>query len=171
MTGIHILPDRASVSEANHEKPYKKPARVHNDGSRPIRLIISGSIMADGDRRLVDLNEASGEPAERRRRSHARCAAAIVFHRRYQARFALYTLSGLSAYVDKPDAGEDILDALIEEFLPEFGARGILVYGYVGCSFGSVHREIQAEYFPTARAFPVSSWRDRFRSDRPAARS
>ncbi len=35
----------------------------------------------------------------------------------------------------------------IEEYLPEFGARGILFYGYIGCSFGSVHREIQAEYF------------------------
>ena len=35
----------------------------------------------------------------------------------------------------------------IEEFLPEFGAQGILFYGYIGCSFGSVHREIQAEYF------------------------
>ncbi len=29
----------------------------------------------------------------------------------------------------------------------EFGAQGILFYGYIGCSFGSVHREIQAEYF------------------------
>jgi benzoyl-CoA reductase/2-hydroxyglutaryl-CoA dehydratase subunit BcrC/BadD/HgdB len=35
----------------------------------------------------------------------------------------------------------------IEEYLPEFGAQGILFYGYIGCSFGSVHREIQAEYF------------------------
>jgi benzoyl-CoA reductase/2-hydroxyglutaryl-CoA dehydratase subunit BcrC/BadD/HgdB len=35
----------------------------------------------------------------------------------------------------------------IEETLPEFGAQGILFYGYIGCSFGSVHREIQAEYF------------------------
>nr|WP_294576922.1 2-hydroxyacyl-CoA dehydratase family protein [uncultured Rhodopila sp.] len=35
----------------------------------------------------------------------------------------------------------------IEEFLPEFGAQGILFYGYIGCSFGSVHREIQADYF------------------------
>jgi benzoyl-CoA reductase/2-hydroxyglutaryl-CoA dehydratase subunit BcrC/BadD/HgdB len=35
----------------------------------------------------------------------------------------------------------------IEEYLPEFGAQGILFYGYIGCSFGSVHREIQGEYF------------------------
>jgi benzoyl-CoA reductase/2-hydroxyglutaryl-CoA dehydratase subunit BcrC/BadD/HgdB len=35
----------------------------------------------------------------------------------------------------------------IEEYLPEFGAKGILFYGFIGCSFGSVHREIQADYF------------------------
>lgn len=35
----------------------------------------------------------------------------------------------------------------IEEYLPEFGSRGIMFYGYIGCSFGSVHREIQADYF------------------------
>jgi hypothetical protein len=35
----------------------------------------------------------------------------------------------------------------IEEYLPEFGARGVQFDGYIGCSFGSVHREIQAAYF------------------------
>jgi benzoyl-CoA reductase/2-hydroxyglutaryl-CoA dehydratase subunit BcrC/BadD/HgdB len=35
----------------------------------------------------------------------------------------------------------------IEEYLPEYGAQGILFYGYIGCSFGSIHREIQADYF------------------------
>jgi benzoyl-CoA reductase/2-hydroxyglutaryl-CoA dehydratase subunit BcrC/BadD/HgdB len=35
----------------------------------------------------------------------------------------------------------------IEEYLPVFGATGILFYGYIGCSFGSIHREIQAEHF------------------------
>lgn len=35
----------------------------------------------------------------------------------------------------------------IEETLVDFGVQGILFYGYIGCSFGSVHREIQADYF------------------------
>jgi benzoyl-CoA reductase/2-hydroxyglutaryl-CoA dehydratase subunit BcrC/BadD/HgdB len=28
-----------------------------------------------------------------------------------------------------------------------FGATGILLYGYVGCSFGGIHREIHGDYF------------------------
>ena len=35
----------------------------------------------------------------------------------------------------------------IEESLPVFGATGILLYGYVGCSFGGIHREIHGDYF------------------------
>jgi len=35
----------------------------------------------------------------------------------------------------------------IEESLPVFGATGILLYGYVGCSFGGIHREIRGDYF------------------------
>jgi benzoyl-CoA reductase/2-hydroxyglutaryl-CoA dehydratase subunit BcrC/BadD/HgdB len=35
----------------------------------------------------------------------------------------------------------------IEEYLPAFGATGILFYGYIGCSFGSVHREILSDHF------------------------
>jgi benzoyl-CoA reductase/2-hydroxyglutaryl-CoA dehydratase subunit BcrC/BadD/HgdB len=28
-----------------------------------------------------------------------------------------------------------------------YGARGILFYSYVGCSFGGIHKEIQRDYF------------------------
>ena len=35
----------------------------------------------------------------------------------------------------------------IDEYLPEFGAKENLFHGYIGCSFASVHREIQAEHF------------------------
>ena len=35
----------------------------------------------------------------------------------------------------------------IDETLSPFKAQGILFYGYVGCSFGGIHREIAASYF------------------------
>jgi len=35
----------------------------------------------------------------------------------------------------------------IEENMPKFGAKGLLLYGYVGCSFGGIHREISRDYF------------------------
>jgi len=35
----------------------------------------------------------------------------------------------------------------IEENMEIFGAKGILFYSYVGCSFGGVHKEIQRDYF------------------------
>jgi len=35
----------------------------------------------------------------------------------------------------------------IEENLSVYGARGILYYSYVGCSFGGIHKEIQRDYF------------------------
>jgi benzoyl-CoA reductase/2-hydroxyglutaryl-CoA dehydratase subunit BcrC/BadD/HgdB len=35
----------------------------------------------------------------------------------------------------------------IEENMKVFGAKGILFYSYVGCSFGGVHKEIQRDYF------------------------
>jgi benzoyl-CoA reductase/2-hydroxyglutaryl-CoA dehydratase subunit BcrC/BadD/HgdB len=35
----------------------------------------------------------------------------------------------------------------LEALLERYGARGILFYGYVGCSFAGVHQEIQREHF------------------------
>ncbi|MFA5263118.1 MAG: 2-hydroxyacyl-CoA dehydratase family protein [Opitutaceae bacterium] len=35
----------------------------------------------------------------------------------------------------------------IEETMPKFGAKGLLFYGYVGCSFSGIHKEIQRDYF------------------------
>jgi benzoyl-CoA reductase/2-hydroxyglutaryl-CoA dehydratase subunit BcrC/BadD/HgdB len=35
----------------------------------------------------------------------------------------------------------------IEDTIEPFKAQGILFYGYVGCSFGGIHREIQAAHF------------------------
>ena len=37
--------------------------------------------------------------------------------------------------------------APLEKVITGFGARGILFYGYVGCSFAGVHQEIQRDYF------------------------
>jgi len=37
--------------------------------------------------------------------------------------------------------------ARIEETIAPFKAQGILFYGYVGCSFAGIHREIQATHF------------------------
>nr|WP_294509822.1 2-hydroxyacyl-CoA dehydratase family protein [uncultured Rhodopila sp.] len=53
--GFYYLPPATLLTA--YEKLYQKLARTHDDGSRPIRLMISGSIMADGDRRLVELIE------------------------------------------------------------------------------------------------------------------
>jgi len=35
----------------------------------------------------------------------------------------------------------------IEENMSVYGARGILFYSYVGCSFGGIHKEIQRDFF------------------------
>ena len=35
----------------------------------------------------------------------------------------------------------------IEELIEEYGAKGILFYSYVGCSFAGVHQEIQRDHF------------------------
>ncbi len=35
----------------------------------------------------------------------------------------------------------------LEAVIERFGAKGILFYGYVGCSFAGIHQEIQREYF------------------------
>ncbi len=35
----------------------------------------------------------------------------------------------------------------LEELLERYGAKGILFYGYVGCSFAGVHQEIQRDHF------------------------
>jgi benzoyl-CoA reductase/2-hydroxyglutaryl-CoA dehydratase subunit BcrC/BadD/HgdB len=61
-------------------------------------------------------------------------------------------LPPLEAYADYYVTARTVGSAVrtrdrIEEYLPEYGAQGILFYGYIGCSFGSIHREIQADYF------------------------
>jgi len=43
--------------------------------------------------------------------------------------------------------------ARIEETLEPFKAQGILFYGYVGCSFSGIHREIAADHFQK-RGYP-----------------
>jgi benzoyl-CoA reductase/2-hydroxyglutaryl-CoA dehydratase subunit BcrC/BadD/HgdB len=53
--GFYYLPPETLLS--TYQPLYEKLARVPDDGARPVRLMISGSIMADGDRRLVDLIE------------------------------------------------------------------------------------------------------------------
>lgn len=53
--GFYYLPPEVLLD--TYGKLYRKLARVHDSGARPVRLMISGSIMADGDRRLVDLIE------------------------------------------------------------------------------------------------------------------
>jgi benzoyl-CoA reductase/2-hydroxyglutaryl-CoA dehydratase subunit BcrC/BadD/HgdB len=53
--GYYYLPPQTLLSA--YEKLYRKLSRVPDDGERPVRLMVSGSIMADGDRRLVELIE------------------------------------------------------------------------------------------------------------------
>jgi benzoyl-CoA reductase/2-hydroxyglutaryl-CoA dehydratase subunit BcrC/BadD/HgdB len=53
--GFYYLPPEKLLE--TYTKLYKKLAKAPDDGKRPLRLMISGSIMADGDRRLVDLIE------------------------------------------------------------------------------------------------------------------
>jgi benzoyl-CoA reductase/2-hydroxyglutaryl-CoA dehydratase subunit BcrC/BadD/HgdB len=53
--GYYYLPPQTLL--AAYEKLYRKLSRVPDDGERPVRLMVSGSIMADGDRRLVELIE------------------------------------------------------------------------------------------------------------------
>ncbi|MNI93515.1 2-hydroxyglutaryl-CoA dehydratase, D-component [compost metagenome] len=36
---------------------------------------------------------------------------------------------------------------VIERQVDRIGARGLILYGYLGCSFGSVTREMYREYF------------------------
>jgi benzoyl-CoA reductase/2-hydroxyglutaryl-CoA dehydratase subunit BcrC/BadD/HgdB len=53
--GYYYLPPQKLIDL--YEALYKKLSAVRDDGARPVRLMISGSIMADGDRRLVELIE------------------------------------------------------------------------------------------------------------------
>jgi benzoyl-CoA reductase/2-hydroxyglutaryl-CoA dehydratase subunit BcrC/BadD/HgdB len=53
--GYYYLPPQKLID--TYEALYKKLSAVRDDGARPVRLMISGSIMADGDRRLVELIE------------------------------------------------------------------------------------------------------------------
>ena len=53
--GYYYLPPEKLL--ATYEKLYQKLSRRKDNGARPVRLMISGSIMADGDRRLVELIE------------------------------------------------------------------------------------------------------------------
>lgn len=53
--GYYYLPPEKLL--ATYEKLYRKLSRVKDNGDRPVRLMVSGSIMADGDRRLVELIE------------------------------------------------------------------------------------------------------------------
>jgi benzoyl-CoA reductase/2-hydroxyglutaryl-CoA dehydratase subunit BcrC/BadD/HgdB len=53
--GYYYLPPQKLIDV--YEALYTKLSRVRDDGARPVRLMISGSIMADGDRRLVELIE------------------------------------------------------------------------------------------------------------------
>jgi len=53
--GYYYLPPEKLL--ATYEPLYQKLSAVKDDGKRPIRLMISGSEMADGDRRLVELIE------------------------------------------------------------------------------------------------------------------
>ena len=53
--GFYYLPPEKLLDV--YGKLYRKLSRVRDNGKRPVRLMISGSIMADGDRRLVELIE------------------------------------------------------------------------------------------------------------------
>jgi benzoyl-CoA reductase/2-hydroxyglutaryl-CoA dehydratase subunit BcrC/BadD/HgdB len=53
--GYYYLPPEILIPA--YETLYRKLSRVRDTGARPLRLMVSGSIMADGDRRLVDLIE------------------------------------------------------------------------------------------------------------------
>ena len=53
--GYYYLPPEKLL--ATYEKLYHKLSRCKDNGTRPVRLMVSGSIMADGDRRLVELIE------------------------------------------------------------------------------------------------------------------
>jgi benzoyl-CoA reductase/2-hydroxyglutaryl-CoA dehydratase subunit BcrC/BadD/HgdB len=53
--GYFYLPPEKLI--AVYEKLYRKLGRARDGGARPVRLMISGSIVADGDRRLVELIE------------------------------------------------------------------------------------------------------------------
>lgn len=53
--GFYYLPPEKLL--VVYGKLYRKLARARDNGARPVRLMISGSIMADGDRRLMELIE------------------------------------------------------------------------------------------------------------------
>ncbi|MFL5284003.1 MAG: 2-hydroxyacyl-CoA dehydratase subunit D [Rhodopila sp.] len=53
--GFYYLPPQ--VLREEYGKLYRKLSAVRDTGARPPRLMIAGSLMADGDRRLVDLIE------------------------------------------------------------------------------------------------------------------
>ena len=53
--GYYYLPPQKLIEL--YDRLFKKLSRMADDGQRPVRLMISGSIMADGDRRLVELIE------------------------------------------------------------------------------------------------------------------
>ncbi|GAA0284093.1 2-hydroxyacyl-CoA dehydratase family protein [Rhodovulum strictum] len=62
-------------------------------------------------------------------------------------------LPPLQAYADYIITGRTMIGTpvrhlkRIEETIAPFQARGILFYGYVGCSFAGIHREIQSTHF------------------------
>lgn len=53
--GYYYLPPETLIDV--YSKLHRKLSRARDNGARPVRLMISGSIMADGDRRLVTLIE------------------------------------------------------------------------------------------------------------------
>ena len=53
--GFYYLPPEVLLDA--YGKLYRRLARQRDNGARPVRLMISGSIMADGDRRIVELIE------------------------------------------------------------------------------------------------------------------
>ncbi|CAH2598750.1 2-hydroxyacyl-CoA dehydratase [Rhodovastum atsumiense] len=54
----------------------------------------------------------------------------------------------------------------VADSLPVFGATGVLLYGYVGCSFGGIHREIQSTFFQE-RGVPTLSLEGSFQVGPP----
>ncbi len=53
--GLYLLPPERLIEE--YTAVYRQLESQTRDGTRPIRLLVSGSIMADGDRRLLDIVE------------------------------------------------------------------------------------------------------------------
>lgn len=55
----------------------------------------------------------------------------------------------------------------IEGVLNRTGSKGILFYGYVGCSFGGIHGEIQRDHFQK-KGFPSISLEGSFQVGPPS---